>query len=114
MIPVLSADARYAPEWVNVMAHIAVSCAWKMVSKLKVNPLHRVNLPLVEPVRTRRDSGVHCIPVQLVHFGFQRVGVPLQHSLDIEFDLSTCARISYIVMWRDFRDMLLGGGAKAK
>jgi len=35
IIPVLSADARYAPEWVKVIAHIAVSCAWRMVSKWK-------------------------------------------------------------------------------
>lgn len=52
----------------NVMAHIAVSCAWRMVSKLKVRPFQRVNSPLVEPVRTRRPSGVHYryVQVQLV------------------------------------------------
>lgn len=38
---------------------IAVSCACKIVSKLKVRPFHSVNSPLVEPVRTRRPSGVH-------------------------------------------------------
>ena len=58
----------------NVIAHIAVSCAWRMVSKLKVSPFHSVNSPLVEPVRTRRDSGVHCIPVQLVAFWVSKRG----------------------------------------
>lgn len=31
-----------------------------MVSKLNVRPFHNVNSPLVEPVSTRRPSGVHC------------------------------------------------------
>lgn len=57
--PVLSAEARYAPEWLNVMAQIAVSCAWRIVSKLNVRPFQSVNSPLVDPVRTRRPSGVH-------------------------------------------------------
>lgn len=59
MMPVLSDETRYAPEWVNVRVHMAESCACKMVSKLNVNPFHRVNSPLVEPVSIRRASGVH-------------------------------------------------------
>lgn len=37
---------------------MAVSCAWRMVSKLNVRPFHAVNSPLVEPVSMRRPSGV--------------------------------------------------------
>jgi hypothetical protein len=59
MTPLLSAEARYAPECVKAKAQMAVSCAWRMVSKLKVSPFQRVNSPLVEPVRTRLPSGVH-------------------------------------------------------
>lgn len=57
--PLWSAEAKNAPEWVNRIARIAVSCAWRIVSKLNVNPFHSVNSPLVDPVRTRRYSGVH-------------------------------------------------------
>lgn len=59
MIPLWSALARYAPECVNVRVRTAVSCACKIVSKLNVRPFHSVNSPLVEPVKTRRPSGVH-------------------------------------------------------
>lgn len=38
---------------------MAESCAWRMVSKLKVRPFHSVNSPLWEPVRTLLASGVH-------------------------------------------------------
>jgi len=41
-------------------AYMAASCAWRMVSKLNVNPFQAVNSPLVEPVSMRRPSGVHC------------------------------------------------------
>ena len=58
--PLWSAEAKKAPEWVNLIARIAVSCAWRMVSKLNVSPFHSVNSPLVDPVKTRRHSGVHC------------------------------------------------------
>jgi len=34
---------------------------WRIVSKLKVKLLHRVNSPLAEPVIRRRPSGVNCI-----------------------------------------------------
>lgn len=57
--PLLSAETRKAPEWVKEKVHIAVSWAWRIVSKLNVRPFQRVNSPLVEPVKTRRDSGVH-------------------------------------------------------
>lgn len=65
MMPLLSAEARYAPEWVKARVQMAVSCAWRIVSKLNVRPFHKVNSPLVEPVNTRRPSGVHyfCIPL---------------------------------------------------
>ena len=43
----------------NRIARIAVSCAWRIVSKLNVSPFHNVNSPLVDPVKTRRHSGVH-------------------------------------------------------
>lgn len=33
---------------------------WRIVSKLKVRPFQRVNSPEVDPVSTRRASGVHC------------------------------------------------------
>ncbi len=61
MTPLLSVDARYAPEWVNLMAHTAESWACRMVSKLNVRPFQSVNSPLVDPVSMRRDSGVHYI-----------------------------------------------------
>ena len=32
---------------------------WRIVSKLKVSPFHRVNSPLEAPVINRRPSGVH-------------------------------------------------------
>lgn len=35
----------------------ALTCI--IVSKLKAMPFHRVNSPLLEPVRSRRPSGVH-------------------------------------------------------
>ena len=57
--PLWSAEAKKAPEWVNRIARIAVSCAWRIVSKLNVSPFHSVNSPLVDPVKTRRHSGVH-------------------------------------------------------
>ena len=57
--PLWSAEAKNAPEWVNRIARIAVSCAWRIVSKLNVSPFHNVNSPLVDPVKTRRHSGVH-------------------------------------------------------
>ena len=57
--PLWSAEAKKAPEWVNRIARIAVSCAWRIVSKLNVRPFHNVNSPLVDPVKTRRHSGVH-------------------------------------------------------
>ncbi len=38
---------------------MAVSCAWRMVSNLNVNPFQALNSPLVEPVSIRRPSGVH-------------------------------------------------------
>ena len=59
MIPLLSAEARYAPEWVKAIVQIAVSCACRIVSKLNVRPFQSVNSPLVDPVRMRRPSGVH-------------------------------------------------------
>lgn len=59
MIPLWSAEARYAPECVNWNARIAESWACNIVSKLKVRPFQRVNSPLVDPVNTRRPSGVH-------------------------------------------------------
>jgi len=58
-IPLWSAEMIYDPECENRMARMAESCAWRIVSKLKVRPFQRVNSPLVEPVRTRRPSGVH-------------------------------------------------------
>lgn len=60
MIPLWSAEAKYAPECVNWKARIAESWACKIVSKLNVRPFQRVNSPLVDPVSTRRPSGVHC------------------------------------------------------
>ena len=44
----------------KTIARMAESCACKMVSKLNVSPFQSVNSPLVEPVKTRRPSGVHC------------------------------------------------------
>ena len=39
---------------------MAVSYAWRMVSKLNVNPFQAVNSPLVEPVNMKTvTSGVH-------------------------------------------------------
>lgn len=60
MMPLWSAEARNMPEWQNCIVRTALSCACNMVSKLKVRPFHSVNSPLVDPVKTRRPSGVHC------------------------------------------------------
>ena len=46
-------------EWADPIARIAVSCAWKIVSKLNDGPFHNVSSSLVDPVKTRRRSGVH-------------------------------------------------------
>lgn len=51
----------YLDEWDQATARIGVSCAWRMVSKLKARPFHRVNSPLWAPVKTRRPSGVHLV-----------------------------------------------------
>jgi hypothetical protein len=58
--PAWSALARYAPECAKRSARTAVSCACRIVSKLKVSPFQSVNSPECEPVSTRRPSGVHC------------------------------------------------------
>jgi len=44
-IPDWSADAVQIPAWFKVSARIAVSCVWRMVSKLNVNRFQAVNSP---------------------------------------------------------------------
>ena len=58
-IPDSSAEAMWVPVQLEASARIAVSCARKMVSTLKVNPFQAVNSPLVEPVSTRHLSCIH-------------------------------------------------------
>jgi hypothetical protein len=58
-IPDLSADAMWVPTWLKVSARMAVSCAWRMISKLNVDPFQATKSPLVEPVRIRQLPGVH-------------------------------------------------------
>jgi len=60
-IPYSSADAMWVPVWSEASARIAVSCARMMVSKLNVNQFQAVNSPLVEPVSTRRLSGIQYV-----------------------------------------------------
>jgi hypothetical protein len=36
--------------WLKLSACMAVSCAWRMISKLNVNPFQAVNSPLAEHV----------------------------------------------------------------
>lgn len=59
MTPLWSAEPKYSPECENCIVRTAVSWACRIVSKLKVWPFQSVNSPLVDPVRTRRPSGVH-------------------------------------------------------
>jgi hypothetical protein len=114
--PLWSAEAKNAPEWVNRIARIAVSCAWRIVSKLNVNPFHSVNSPLVDPVKTRRYSGVHynsrSASGQIRWVTWVRRHSPQRNSPDTESCLSTCERIWCIARSKSFLGKLSVGGAE--
>merc|ERR1740137_97250 len=58
MYPPWSPVTIHTSLWLHCMALTGLSCACRMVSKLKVSPFHRVNSPLEAPVIRRRPSGV--------------------------------------------------------
>lgn len=60
IFPPLSTLTSQIPLCDHEPARTADWCAWTIVSKLKVSPFHNVNSPEVEPVSSRRPSGVHC------------------------------------------------------
>ena len=114
--PLWSAEARKAPELVNRIARIAVSCAWRIVSKLNVSPFHSVNSPLVDPVKTRRHSGVHynnSNALEQIRGGTSvRRCSPQRNSLGTESCLSTCERTWCITTSKSFLGRLSAGEAE--
>ena len=58
MYPEWSPVTIHTSLWLHCMARTGLSCACRIVSKLKVSPFQSVNSPLEAPVISRRPSGV--------------------------------------------------------